>query len=295
MKILILGVNGGFGKLFHLLLLKEKMTVVGVDLQPEPEGEIPLEKYISCNLFSPNEAVMAEVATADVILVCLPEKVVYPLLPIILPVSKPGSLTVETTSVKSIIAEIIGKVSLSREILCINPMFAPDLGLKGNNMVAVRFNPAATTEWFALFAEKYGCRITWMTTEEHDLLTAVTQVATHAAIISFGFFLEKMNYQTDRNLPVATPPHLNLLALFARIKIANPEVYWKIQTDNPYGEMAREMLLESLGSFNEMIRTDDKQRFEKLMSRALQSDLHLPEKLAAECREIFAHRFKGLN
>lgn len=295
MRIFVLGVNGGFGKLFHTLFSKENLKISGVDLQPEAEGDIPLETYISCNLFSPNDAVLREVSAADVILVCLPEKVVYPLLPVILQNARKEALIVETTSVKSIIASIIGGISVQREVLSINPMFAPDLGMKGSRMVAVRFNPTPATQWFADFVESQGCRITWMTTEEHDMLTAMTQVATHAAIISFGFMLEKMNYDADRNIPVSPPPHLNLLALFSRIKMANPEVYWKIQTDNPYGEMARNALWESLSAFNEMVRQDDKEGFERLMKQTLSSEKNQAGKLAEECREIFANQFKGLN
>ncbi|MEZ4773188.1 MAG: prephenate dehydrogenase/arogenate dehydrogenase family protein [Bacteroidia bacterium] len=293
MKILILGVNGGFGKLFHTLLSKENLKISGVDLQPEAEGEIAPENYISCNLFSPNESTLKEISVADVILVCLPEKVVYPLLPTILQHARKETLIVETTSVKSTIASIINERAIQREVLSINPMFAPDLGMKGSSMVAVRFNPNSATAWFSSFVEKQGCRITWMTTEEHDMLTAMTQVATHAAIISFGFMLEKMNYDADRNIPVSPPPHLNLLALFSRIKTANPEVYWKIQTDNPYGEMAREALLGSLSSFNDMIKNADKEGFEQLMNHSLSSEKNHAQKLAEECREIFAHRFKG--
>ncbi|MEZ4829641.1 MAG: prephenate dehydrogenase/arogenate dehydrogenase family protein [Bacteroidia bacterium] len=294
MKILILGINGGFGRLFYSLLSRENHSITGVDLQPSAESGITPQKYISCNLFSPDEQVVAEASQADMILICLPEKVVYPLLPLLLPHTRRDSLTVETTSVKSIITDILSGIPVAGEVLSINPMFSPDLGMDGNNMVAVKFQPGKFTEWFARFTQKHGCRITWMTTRQHDMLTAVTQVATHAAIISFGFMLEKMDYQVDTNLPVSTPPHLNLLALFSRIQSANPEVYWKIQTDNPYGQMARETLLESMKSFVEMVESNDIQLFSEKMKTALPGEKSYPEKLAEECREIFSSRFKGL-
>src|SRR5947209_1580909 len=169
---LILGVNGGFGRLFYEHLSRPGVRVGGVDLGPAPAACVSPSRYIRADATVPSAEASAALKEADCVIVCLPE--------------------------------------------------------------AAALAAVAT-----------------MKAEEHDRLTAFTQVATHAALIAFGSALYSGGYDTSAALKIATPPHRLLLSLLARILLADPEVYWEIQHRNPLAGEVREGLRRGLSELEE--------------------------------------------
>src|SRR6202012_3215542 len=91
------------------------------------------------------------------------------------------------------------------------------------------------------------------TSEEHDQMSSLIQVATHAAVLAFGMTVTNSGFSITDLVKVATPPFLNLSALFGRITGGNKKVYWNIQNDNVYGSGVRKELIKNLIALDKSI------------------------------------------
>jgi prephenate dehydrogenase len=87
-----------------------------------------------------------------------------------------------------------------------------------------------------------GGRVAVVGADEHDRVAAVTQALTHATVLAFGLALDELGVAVEDLGAVATPPHLTLLALLARIATGGPETYWQVQAGNPHAHRARTAL-----------------------------------------------------
>ncbi|MBM0274434.1 prephenate dehydrogenase/arogenate dehydrogenase family protein [Micromonospora tarensis] len=78
-------------------------------------------------------SLVAELAAADTVVLAVPEQVALTVIGPLLTLLAPGSLLVDTLSVKSRIASAVGAGPdpVQVQVLSINPMFAPSLGLPG--------------------------------------------------------------------------------------------------------------------------------------------------------------------
>lgn len=262
-KISIIGINGGFGKLFSGLLSRKDGQLIGVDQQASIYENAPAINYIQADVFDFKTNLPAALQETEVLLFCIPEAVLLKVYQPILQTLSPGTLVIDTLSVKSLILDLANSRN-DLEILSINPLFAPDLGFQDQNIAAVSIHAGERTAIFLQFLREWGAQVSLMSAAEHDQLTAITQVATHFSLLSFGACLQKWGYQpkTER----FTPVHEILLSLVGRMISQNAAVYWKIQTDNPYGQAARDLYLQSTREINEMIGADEFASFEKLFS-----------------------------
>lgn len=256
--ITIIGFNGGFGKLFFKHFAKENVTITGIDLQPKPAINIANSAYIQADILALESDLIANIKKANCIIFCVPEAALLQAYSNILTHLTPGTLVVDTLSVKTTISAMAeGQQDL--EVLSLNPLFAPDLGFLGNNIAAVSFHGGSHTATFVAFLKKWGSVVSFLTAEQHDKLTAVIQVATHFSLLCFGSCLAQLDYKPDSAL--FTPVHEVLLSLFGRMVSQNPEVYYKIQTDNPYGQQTREQFIASANNWNKAINSSYAESF----------------------------------
>ena len=194
---------------------------------------------------------------------------------------------IETTSVKSRIVEKLQRLNYDFEILSINPMFGPSLGFKNQSVACIDVNVAVIGNRFKDSIKKAGASVIEMSAEQHDRNTAITQAATHAAILSFGIALQKLNYLSAETKPIWTPPHRTLLALLARILNADPEVYRDIQSSNPYAEEVRGVLSDSLIELNNNVLSGKPEQFSEMFV-SLNSVLNTNnEELTEFCHKLF--------
>jgi prephenate dehydrogenase len=260
-NVLILGVNGGFGASFSALLSDRGIVVYGTDRADHRQSKVRCVHYAACDVTAPTEEVTAMARQADCLLFCLPEAVALTALETFAAVAAPGALLVDTLSVKTPIASIVTGVRADVQHLSINPMFAPEVGFAGQNVAAVAVADGPRCASFVSLMEAWGSRVVLMSVDDHDRQTAITQVATHAAILGFGYCLERLGYDAETAWSIATPPHRILMALVARIAGKDPEVYWEIQVDNPFAEHARETLLDCLKDIDDMVRQNRRKAF----------------------------------
>lgn len=243
------------------LLIDSGMVVSGADIGECKSSGLRCSRYVSCDVSSPNEELSTLAQQSDCILLCLPETIVLSALEIFSSMAAPGALIVDTLSIKTPLVGIVGNVRTDVQHLSINPMFAPDVGFFGQNVVATPIIDGPECMIFVSMMEKWGSNVVLMSAEEHDKQTAITQVATHAAILAFGSCLDKLGYDAEKGLSISTPPNRMLLALLVRIASKDPEVYWEIQTDNPFAGQARAALLDSLREIDDMVKHHDREAF----------------------------------
>jgi prephenate dehydrogenase len=174
------------------------------------------------------------------------------------------------------------------ESVSLNPMFAPALGFDGRAVAAVvvRDGPRARTLLDAV--GRRGGRVAEVSADEHDRVAAVTQALTHAAVLAFGLALDELGVTVEDLGKVATPPHLTLLALLARIASGGPETYWDVQASNPHARRARAALGAGLDTLADAADHGTGGDFAVILERARESLGPDRDAYMRICEELFA-------
>lgn len=259
---LVIGGAGAVGRLFCELLLKGYQHVVAMDLRSDSDSQIEGVVYVQGDANKPKSIELLQ--QSKLILLTIPEDPAIEFIQSSGHLLKPGQCLIDTMSVKTSIVEHLLKLNPGFEVLSINPMFGPALGFQGQSVACVNVNVGPIAQHFLSLIRDAGSTVVEVSAEEHDRYTAITQAATHAAILSFGMALEKMNYISDSAKPIWTPPHKTLLALLARILAADPEVYRDIQVSNPYAEEARQAMMDSLVALESIVSSGRPEKFREL-------------------------------
>jgi 4-amino-4-deoxyprephenate dehydrogenase len=234
-RCLVAGGAGAVGALFTDLLTAAGARVVAVDSAPGPDRVVG-------DVTAVDGVLAAELTAADVVVLAVPEAVALAALGPVTAALSPGALLVDTLSVKSPYAAAASAIRSDVELLSLNPMFAPSLGFPGRPVAAVELRGGPRSAEFLRLLTTAGARTVTVTADRHDRLAAATQALTHAAVLSFGAALAELDVTADELAALAPPPHATLLALLARIAAGTPEVYWDVQSANPFAETARAAL-----------------------------------------------------
>jgi len=263
---IVLGGLGQAGSLIAGALTHAGAEVVLVDVLPRPEA-VAAASYIQADVTRPDDDLLRAIADTDCIAMCLPEDAALRAAPAILNAMARGALWIDTLSVKQNICGLLRRYKEKLELVSINPMFAPALGFDGNSVAFVEISGGPKSEEFARTLRSLGAIVEMLTPETHDRLTAAIQVATHAAILSFGAALLELDYDIEKGSAIATPPHRMLLSLLQRMSTANPEVYWDIQHHHPFAASVRESLSRALKTLDAAAREDSPREFQELFER----------------------------
>ncbi|GAA3986930.1 hypothetical protein GCM10022247_01580 [Allokutzneria multivorans] len=207
----------------------------------------------------------AEVGSADVVVLAVPEPVALAAIEPLAAAMKPGALLVDTLSVKGPVVSAIREHMADFEALSINPMFAPSLGMRGRAVAAVSVHSGPRSVRLLELIEGWGARVVLVGAEEHDRLAAAAQVLTHAAVLGFGVALTELDVDIADLTALAPPPHAMLLALLARIAGGTPEVYWDVQSANPQAPAARKALASGVRRLAEVIENGGEEEFTGLL------------------------------
>jgi prephenate dehydrogenase len=247
--VVVLGGRGAVGRLLSASLRASGVAVLDVD-RPAAPGETAPGPFLAADAAAPDGALRRALAAAGAVAVCLPEEVALAALDRLVAAMGRGALWVDTLSVKGEVCGALGERARGIEALSINPMFAPALGWRGNAVAAVEVAAGARSAALLALLADWGARVERLSAEEHDALTAATQVATHAALLAFGAALLELGYETETALRLATPPHRLMLALLHRMVSANPVVYAEIQRHHPQGEAVRQAMGRALAALS---------------------------------------------
>jgi prephenate dehydrogenase len=231
-------VAGGAGAVGRLMV--ELLRDAGAEV-------LTVDRAENRDILAIDEALAAELRRADVVVLALPERVALAAVPRLAHLLAPGCLLVDTLSVKSGIVAALEEHAGHLEALSLNPMFAPALGFEGRAVAAVVVHdgPRARALLDAI-AGRGGC-VAEVGADEHDRICAATQALTHAAVLAFGLALAELDVPAHA---LATPPHLTLLALLARIAGGEPETYREVQASNPHAARARAALVRAVAALD---------------------------------------------
>ncbi|EHK80399.1 prephenate dehydrogenase [Rhodococcus pyridinivorans] len=280
-RVIVAGGCGAVGALLTGALREAGRQVLVVDPAAAPAAP----GMLRADLTAPDTRLAAALDGADIVVLAVPDVVAGAALPVLARLLPPHTLLVETLSVKTPIAAALHTYRPGAPTLGINPMFAPDLGLPGRPVVAVRHHDAPVVTEFVAALRDWGATVVETTADEHDRITAAVQVLTHAAILAFGIALDRLDVP-DAAARVAAPPHTVLRALLARVSGGTAEVYHDIQLTNPYAVTARRALAGAVADLD--AATDALPDFAVLLDRA-RAALGDGQPAAAQlCGQLFA-------
>jgi 4-amino-4-deoxyprephenate dehydrogenase len=287
----VLGGSGAMGALFCRMLVAEGVHVTVIDLISAAAGRPAGVDYLSADVGNLTGDARAALAGADWVIATLPETVMLAAWPSIVGCQKPGSLFVDTLSVKKPLFDAMADQIPSIEAISINPMFAPSVGFQGQSVAIIELCRGHHADTFLKMLETWGAVPNFLTADNHDRYAAMLQSGTHAAILAFGLSLHRLHYDLSAISPIMTPPHRALLALLARILSASPETYWDIQSQNPYAAEARQALLSSVTELSRLIDDEDQAGFFRLLAdlRELYGEEQLDE-FNRYCARMFQAR-----
>jgi len=282
----VVGAAGAVGRLCTGLLESAGARVTRVDLAA-PAGP----EWLAGDVRAPDAALAGALSSCDIVVCAVPEPVLLAAVGPVGALLPGGALFVDTTSVKSRVVPAIA-AAVGGPAVSLNPMFAPSLGFAGRAVAAVPVRPGPPVELLAALLTTAGARVVRLDAAAHDRLTAVSQAATHAAVLAFGLAAAGSGVAVADLLALAPPPHRALLALLARIVAGAPETYWDIQEANPYAPAARAAVRAGVDQLDALAGLDPRAGFDgfAVAVAGLRGFLGDPARaqLAEDCAWMFA-------
>lgn len=280
-RCVVIGGAGAVGGLLVELLRAAGAELVVIDVA-QPRAGV---RYVPSDVSAIDARVRSEVQRAGIVVLAVPEPVALAALPLLAPELAPGRLLVDTLSVKTGVVAALQAHAGHLEAVSLNPMFAPALGFDGRAVAAVVVHDGPRVRALLDAVRGRGARVVEVSADEHDRIAAVTQALTHAAVLAFGLALDELGVAAARLTALATPPHLTMLALLARIAQGEPATYWDVQAGNPHAPGARAALASGLAT---LAGTGERQDFTALLERAHTALGADREAYADLCEELFA-------
>ncbi len=264
-RFVIAGCNGHFGRIFGRKLAAEGCRVAGISRREVCSEPAVFREYKQGVITQPSDEIQRLLSHADGVLLCVPEPAVLEAIPVISKLVDDDALVIDIASVKSRIARAVEQSQHRIGYLSIHPMFGPVDDFEARNVAVVPLNENERTDGFINLLTKWRANVTRVTAEEHDRTTAYVQAASHAAILSFAGAIARsgISYESFRNL--STPVQRTLLVLAARIASGDGDLYWNIQSDNPFAHDARELLKTELTKLAVTIDDDNSDEFSRLI------------------------------
>jgi len=290
-RCVVVGGTGAVGDMFVELLLRSGAEVSVVDRAADPCGGNRQVRYLRGDITAVGPELTEEIGAADMVMLAVPEPVALDCAGTVADLMREDALLVDTLSVKGRIARAFGDTRPDIQVVGLNPMFAPSLGMAGRPVAVVVVRDGPRARELIRLVETWGGRPVLVDAEEHDRLTGAAQALTHAAVLAFGLALTELGVGIRELGAIAPPPHATLLAMLARIASGAPEVYWDVQAANPRAAAARGALAGAVRRLAELIDSGDESAFAATLERLrsfLGPDLDRYRELCARAFEITA-------
>ncbi|WP_032366072.1 prephenate dehydrogenase dimerization domain-containing protein [Rhodococcoides fascians] len=280
-RYVVVGGAGAVGSMVTGLARSRGMDTLVVDSHVAVDG-------MRADITAPTKKLWEVLESADVVVLAVPEDIAVGALPVITAGLRPGTLLVETMSVKTaLVQHLRGHHDI--EIVGINPLFAPTLDLRGRSIAVVEERSGPRSARFLRLLTEGGARLLFTTADEHDRATATTQVLTHATVLSYGVALAHSGCEMTTLSDFATPPSTMLTALLARMTENSPEVYWDIQFHNPHAERVRAELAQSLRRIADTVESEDHAQFAEYLATVETMYGGYLERYQRICADAFTH------
>ena len=195
-----------------------------------------------------------EIVDCEVIFLCVAISALKDVVKDLAPHIKPGTLIVDTCSVKVFPVEVMKKhLPDSVEILGSHPMFGPDSGRNDVRGLPLIFTPERINkeryDFWVHFFEEYGLKIIEMTPHEHDHEAAFTQGITHF----IGRVLNDLHLEKSS---IATMGYRKILDVVEQTCNDPYQLFIDLQQYNPYTSAMRNKLQHSLHRMVDQLHLD---------------------------------------
>lgn len=233
------------------------------------------------DLTEPGARLREAVSKAELVLLSVPDAVACRAGADIAGLMREDALLVDCTSVKSPYVEAVGEAG-ECGLVSINPLFGPGLDWVGRSIVVTEIRPGPKTSRFETSLRGFGLHLIHLDAARHDALAAEAQAQLHASILSF------IASASEDGALIDTPPNQVMRMMAARVLTGEPQVYWKIQTANPFAAKARLGLRETLRRLEEIIEADDFEAFTQMMEASKANLGRDAAELATDCADLFS-------
>jgi prephenate dehydrogenase len=287
-RVVVVGALGSIGQMVGRQLLDSGIAVTGIDLVSSEGGLSTLPfPVVRGDVLNPDEQVKALLGEADMVCLALSYEVLSRCLKPLCAHLAPHCLIVETLSIKSKCAELIREQAVGHQVVGINPMFSGDLDPAGRPLVLVHYAADTRRSELRELLRHWNLNVFEMTAHEHDRYMAQLQTANHFLVLVFGQVLCRADVNVSQLLALAPPPFRVMYALLARMTHNHPDVYWEIQSHNPFSSQARVWAGEALQALGETIDADQRERFHAVMGELRNTLIAPAPETVSLCRHLF--------
>jgi len=229
----------GFGRFGQLLasILGTEFPVVVHD---------PHENSLAAQRIGVEFASFERACQAPTIFICVPISALEVVLKQAKPYLLPGTLVMDTCSVKMYPAEVMLKeVPETVEALATHPLFGPDSAKDGLEGLRIVFCPLRVSEprreFWREFWQRRGLVVIEKSPEEHDLLAAYSQGITHF----LGRVLGELNLGSGE---ITTRGFEDILGIIDQTNHDTWQLFHDLQYYNPYTRRMRDDLVRAFNS-----------------------------------------------
>lgn len=285
-RCVVVGAGGAVGQLLSRLLSEAGHEVVGVDLSLVVG---PFCEVLVGNITSPTCEILENIGRADLLVLAVPEAVAVAALPVLRGRLLSTAVLLDTLSVKTGYLRGIEEMGIAQQVVSINPMCSPAMGLRGQAVGVVLSSPEAQATKLVLEALRiWGTDVVLLDADRHDRLVSGTQALTHMAILSFGQALLKLELDLPELARISTPPFATMMALLARVVSGSPEVYSDIQIANFYSGGARAAFIESAQQLAALVDSRNEHGFSDMFKNNVRFFGETLDTHKGICAEIFS-------
>ena len=189
----------------------------------------------------------------DITIISVPMEKANSVAELISPCINENSLLCDINSLKKDICSIMEK-GCKGEVLGTHPMFGPSIkSLRRQKIVFCPIKRGEKSDWLINYFKKIGVEPIESTPGKHDKMMSIIQVLTHFQVIVMGQTLQKLGIPIEETLEYTSPIYRLELAIIGRLFAQDPNLYAKIEMDNPFGENVRKEFLNSVNSLIKII------------------------------------------
>jgi prephenate dehydrogenase/chorismate mutase/prephenate dehydrogenase len=164
-------------------------------------------------------------ATADLVLICVPLKGTLAVIRRVAPYLSPTTVLVDIASIKAPMLQAMLE-SHSGPVVGLHPMFGPGVqSFLAQKVVVCPGRQLAAAKWFLDLIEAEGGKLITCDPKEHDHMMVAVQAIRHFSTFSLGVFLAEEGVAIHRSLDFASPIYRTEINMISRLFAQDASLY----------------------------------------------------------------------
>jgi len=153
---------------------------------------------------------------------------------------------IDICSLKKEPVKVMKKFLKKGEILATHPLFGPyEKDLKGKTIAFYPVRGKEVVRWFKNIMTSEGLNMVKISPKRHDEIMALVQVINHFWLILLAKTIKDSGFNLKDIVCLSTPSFLKQLYILKRLAKQDPQLYAKIQLENPLGKKFRKLLFRN--------------------------------------------------